>query len=415
MTTSSRDVVDSESLRVAAKRTVGRPTRFIFDNPMCGGPKLAEVRTALREKGVVRISATKAKVFVDIDPGDPGPALISLDTIARSSAAGLERAILSALGQVDAVLVGIDGRSDEETRKVAEAYADVVWGFEAKDIGLTDEEWGADRIHFANARNLGRMQVQTPWALFLDSDEFIDPSVPIDLRNAVSAPGDEGYGCYAICVEVCGAEQMDPQRLARSEFRWWSHTHNQLAIVGKYGKCGGRIVQDTSIRTAAENDRRTCQRNRGVELLGEEAKKGDVSAIYHMAKHRMGMEDLAEAERLTNELRCRCLVHGAMAQQRAWLALGVAWLYCQRGLAKDIEQAELWCLRSMLDEPRMDSMCLLGDIAEERGDLHAALRWYEAACVLREPDSNNYLAWRTLIDLRMGRRSGIRVALGFAP
>ena len=407
-----REVLEPESLREASGFLVSSPTRFVFDNPMRGGPRLAEVRTALREKGLVRISATKAKVFVDIDPGDPGPALISLDAIARSCAAGLERAILSALGQVDAVLVGIDGRSDEETRKVAEAYADVVWGFGAKDIGLTDEEWEADHIHFANARNLGRMQVQTPWALVIDSDEYLDQAAPVDLRKVVTATGSEKVGSYALQISCMGLDQMDGQRLARTQFRWYSASHNQLESMGDLQKCGGRIVQDISIRTDEENKRRLQQRSVCIESLSEEATRGNLNSLFHLAKHRIGTGDFAEGERLAQDFRSRAEVHGPLAQQRGFLALGVGHLYYNRGSAKDIEQAELWFLRAMLDGPRMDAMCLLGDLAEERGDLGSALCWYEAACSMPEPVSDDYMSWREVIVMRMSRRSEIRRTLG---
>jgi hypothetical protein len=410
-----REILEPESLQEASGFSVSGPTRFIFANPMRGGPKLAEVRAAMRDKGVVRISATKAKVFVDVDPGEPAAALISLDMIARTCATGLERTILSALGQVDAVLVGVDGRSDEETRKVAEAYADIVWSFGARDIELSEEEWASDRIHFSNARNLGRMQVQTPWVLVIDSDEYLDQGVPVDFRQVVTASGNEKVGAYSIQVACMGAEQMDPHRLARRECRWWSDTHNQLAILGEVEKCGGRIVQDISVRTDAENERRTRQRNVAVDLLAEEASKGNLTALYHLAKHRIGTEQLVEGEKLAQDFRFRAEVHGPLSQQRGWLALGVAHMYYNLGGPKDIEQAELWCLRSMLDEPRMDAVCLLGDLAEERGDLKSALAWYEMACTLPEPGGEDYMTWRTIIDLRMGRRSGIRVALGLAP
>ena len=103
--------------------------------------------------------------------------------IARSDAAGLARAIKSARPYVDRVIVGVDGRSDDETFAMACRLADETWNFFAADVGLSPEAWSADRIDFAAARNLGRARVKTPWTLVIDSDEFLEVSG--DLRGFV--------------------------------------------------------------------------------------------------------------------------------------------------------------------------------------------------------------------------------------
>jgi hypothetical protein len=53
-------------------------------------------------------------------------------------------------------------------------------------------------------------------------------------------------------------------------------------------------------------------------------------------------------------------------------------------------------------------MCLLGDIAEEQGDLVRARGWYEAACAVTE---KHKLDWPGVTELRFGRLAGICRAL----
>ena len=47
---------------------------------------------------------------------------------------------------------------------------------------------------------------------------------------------------------------------------------------------------------------------------------------------------------------------------------------------KDYAEAELWALRALFDGPQIESLCLLGDIANLRGDKAAALAWFEGSC-----------------------------------
>ena len=171
----SRTVVEVERIEGFAAVQLVEPARFVFISPLHGGPSLAQIRAALAPRGRLRLSGTAGRIFADFDPGPATEAVIALDTIVRSDAAGLERMLLSALPHVDEIVLGVDGRSDEATLRMAQAFGDCVYVFEGADIGLTKEEWKADKIHFANARNRGRVKVQAPWTLVVDADEYVGP------------------------------------------------------------------------------------------------------------------------------------------------------------------------------------------------------------------------------------------------
>lgn len=405
--TKDREIIDILNIAELQGLTLNQPARLIFHNPRRGSPmKLAEIRPLLAPLGKVRYSGTQAKIFVDVDPGEPEKPLIALDMIARNDAAGLERAILSALSQVDEIVIGIDGRSDEETRKVAEAYADIVHVFQATDIGLPEEDWKADKIHFGNARNLGRAKVKAPWTLVLDTDEYILETE--DLREAIAQAKD---AVVSLQPEVTfgSIQQHDPHRLTFTCFPWAAAIHNTMEIEGEIKDINMVIMHDNATRTAEETGRRDMQRREAVETLREEADKGNLHALYHLAKQKVGGELLEEALPLVTTFRFKAEVHGALAAERAILAIGLAMLYYNRD---NFIEAELWCHRAMLDGPRVDVMCFLGDLAEERGEIQNALAWYEAACVLPEMKMEKSLGLTSVVDMRFGRRSGIRHALG---
>jgi hypothetical protein len=376
---------------------------------MRGGPPLGEVRRVLASKGRVRLSGTAARLFADVDPGEPELPVVALDMIVRSDAAGLERALLSALPFVDEIVIGVDGRSDEATHAVAAAFADVVHVFHAEDIGLSSEEWLADKIHFANARNLGRARVTAPWTLFVDSDEYIRRA--LDFRAALHA---SEYGSYEVAVVIGGMVNQDGQRLARTSYRWWSQSHNQLAIDGPRAAAGTtgigvEVVQDLTLRSEGEIARRQAQRDDGVDALRAEAAKGQVPALFHLAKHLLCSAQLEEGAKLAEDYRLRVEPHGPFTEERAWLATQAAFAFYKN---EELGEAERWALRILLDGPRIEAFCLLGDLAEDQADLEQALTWYEIACIA--PDVGS-VRWHHFTGRRFGRRDGLRVALGRHP
>jgi hypothetical protein len=399
----SRQIVEVERIEGFAEIQLPESARFVFAAPGRGGPKLCQIRAALAPRGRLRLSGTAGRIFADFDPGPPTEPLIALDTIARSDAAGLERMLLSALPHVDEIVLGVDERSDTATVEVAQMYADSFYIFAASDVGLTEEEWAADKIHFANARNLGRERVQSPWTLVVDADEYVGQAA--DLREAVAKYPDAEHLESTI---FCGGVRVDSdrQRLARTLLRWTAPSHNQLMVKTGVGyKTELHIIEDKKLRTATENARRDAQRSEGIELLVDEAGKGNISALLHLAKHRAGLGDTVEAVRLVEDYRLRIEPHSVLADERAITALTLGFRFYYED---DLAQAEVWALRALLDGPRVAAFCLLGDIAEEQCDLPRARGWYEAACSITTPER---VDWPGVTEMRWGRLDGIKLAI----
>ncbi len=400
-----RETLELEDLSGVADAEFKKPVRLIFANPRRGGPRVTEIRAALVTKGKLRLSGTPARVFADLDPGAPEAPLITLDTIVRSDAAGLERMLLTTLEHVDAIVLGIDDRSDEETREIARAYADVVHTFDAVDLGMSTDAWKANKIDFPAARNIGRKQVKTPWTLVVDTDEYIQQS--IDLRAAVSE-ADGTIGSLSPTISISGNDYRDPQRLTRTSYEWVKSehgTHNQLARTAAPKHIEMIIVSDTRLRDRAEQQRRDAQRHVGIEDMVKAAAGGDLNALFHVAKQRAAETDLAEAVRLVETYRLHCEVGSELAEDRAWLALALAFRFYAEGT---MVEASRWACRALLDGPSVAAFCVLGDVAEDEGRLQHALQWYQAACSMEETGK---IKWPGLTELRVGRLLGIMRAL----
>jgi hypothetical protein len=404
----TREIIEPSSLDEAVGLPLAGPVRFTFSSPLRGGPALGDIRRALASRGRLRFSGSRARLFVDVDPGEPESPVVALDMIVRSDALGLERALLSALPLVDELVIGVDARSDPETAVVAQAFADTVYTFYAGDIGLTEEEWKDNRIHFSNARNFGREKVKAPWTLVIDSDEYIERAD--DLRKLARDAG--VVDAYGGLVKLEGFTQYDRQRFALTSCRWRSGTHNVLPFKRPTStETRLVIVHDNKLRAAGETARRDEQRTAGVVAdLTEEARKGNLNALFHLAKHLL-VYDIAEGVKLAQEFRLKAEPHGLLMYERTWLAFSAAWNLYE---TDSFDEVELWCIRALHDGPYIEALCLLGDVAEDQGDIERAWRWYELACAA-PPANKIAITWPVFTDLRWGRRDGLRVALGLPP
>lgn len=400
-----RETLELDDLSGVTDAEFHKPVRLIFTNPRRGGPRVTEIRAALVSKGKLRLSGTSARIFADLDPGEPETPLIALDTIVRSDAAGLERMLLTALPHVDEIVLGGDCRSDEETLEVARAYADTVHLFDANSLEMSEEAWNANKIDFPRARNIGRKLVKALWTLVIDTDEYIESAS--DLRVAVREALPT-VGSLAATIKIAHSDYRDIQRLARTEYRWekTEHgSHNQLMRTLPPKDVDLVIVSDTRLRDRAEQSRRDAQRHLGIEDMVAAAAGGDLGALFHVAKHRTGATDLTEAVRLVEDYRLRCEVGSVLAEDRMWLALSLAFRFYEIGT---MEEASRWACRALLDGPSVAALCVLGDVAEDDGKLEQALQWYRAACAMEETGK---IKWPGLTELRFGRLAGIQRAL----
>lgn len=305
--------------------------------------------------------------------------LIALCMIVRNDSRSLERALESAKDHVDEIDIGVDNRTtDQDTWRVAKKYTNSVWTFGHADVDLSADQWRAGLIHFANTRNIGWARVQSPWIIHIDSDEFLD--CQIDLRALAERYMFTRYNSLSVWRTTDTFEFRDPTRFARAHLRWKSPTHNQLPGARPDLPIDVKIVQDMSLRSPEDMQRRIKQRDDGMDLLRPLAEQGDQHAVYHLAKHLSGSD---EGAKYAEQYLAMTTPHSEFSDSRATLCILFGQQFQRR---QQIIQAEVWAARALFDGPHEDAFLLLAELAETRADGAAAELWEKAADLAPERD-----------------------------
>lgn len=385
--------------------------------------RLAALRSLCTSHGhtafdVVGARDTVQALSVRIQRDTPAlPPIVALNMIARDTAKGLERAIQSILPAMDEIVIGVDGRSTDATLLVAEAYADTFATFTAADLEMSEEDFQANRMHFANARNHTRKLVQAPWVLVIDTDELA--FARCDLRALLQQQP-------ASCMFVRTARtthgtdtQYDMWRLTAAVLRYTSAMHNRLVfanaawdqqVIPSLERDAFLIVDDSTYKPAEFEILRESQREHGILELERDGLRGDLSALYHAAKHYLSAtrDDLEHGIQLAEQFRLVVEPHDSAHKfQRVHLALCISVCLLQRD---DIARAEMWAVRALLDGPSIEAFTLLGLMARDREDRQLALQWFEAACAIT-PDPQNTYSMVELGQLRLPTRDALRSEL----
>ncbi len=102
--------------------------------------------------------------------GMPKKSRLSVCWPARDEAADIEKCLASYRGVADELIVGIDPRTKDNTRELAEKYADVV--FELTELrGPPDDQTPEGGFHFAHARNQCMDRCTSPWIFMTEAHE----------------------------------------------------------------------------------------------------------------------------------------------------------------------------------------------------------------------------------------------------
>lgn len=102
--------------------------------------------------------------------GFPRAATVSMCLPARDEAADIEKTLASFMGFCDEIVVGIDPRTKDDTRELAEKYADVVFDL-TELLGPPGEEVPEGGIHFAHVRNQCMARCTSDWIFMTEAHE----------------------------------------------------------------------------------------------------------------------------------------------------------------------------------------------------------------------------------------------------
>ena len=316
---------------------------------------------------------------------------ISVCMIAKDEAGFLKRCLESIQGLADEVVVADTGSSDH-TREVARAAG-------AKVI---ETPWEAD---FSRARNVALESAKGAWILVLDCDEVLARRDWDALLQTISRGRAVGYrmttrnyvresnrvgwqackGSYAEEKDYPGWFPTTKVRLFRNDpiIRFEGTVHELVegriqAIGGTVGDCPvpvhhyGYVEKDRPVAAYAEAAARKADGN-----------PEDAEAFYELALARRDVGDMEGAREAAE--RCIALLDGGAQRQGHYLRRDFVFMVYGQVLGKlgDMGGEENAYLRALKENPACyQALNNLGTLAQNRGDLPAALGHYEQALAL---------------------------------
>ncbi|SMD16894.1 glycosyltransferase family 2 protein [Sporomusa malonica] len=195
--------------------------------------------------------------------------VISLCMIVRDEEKCIAKCLASVKGVADEIII-VDTGSKDETKKIAAGFG----------ANVIDFIWTGS---FADARNASLEAANGDWVLFLDADEYLEPSCHGALRKNIAQADVEGY--YIPVVNIYGSEQQPEQcrdilfRLFRnrSEYRFRGIIHEQVlnSILEKDSKANIAIAHDITIYHYGYLDSQVQEKdkiNRNLEFLAQQIK-----------------------------------------------------------------------------------------------------------------------------------------------
>ncbi len=312
--------------------------------------------------------------------GFPKAQTVSMCMPARDEEADVEKTLASFMGFCDELVVGIDPRSKDRTRELAEKYADVVFDL-TELLGPPDEEVPEGGFHFAHARNQCMARCTSDWIFMTEAHEPLWKGHEV-LLHLDEVPAD------ADVVQVLRTGGRAPNRqqwlfpwLCRNGkgFVYRRSTHNTL----DYGGAAHVIVpqiktlhERVHARDVARQKQRSIQ-NR-AKLTEDWLEHGNEWSLHYLGAEWREHDPEKAVEYLREYLRV-----GTSGALRYHTRLVLAKELVRLGRTNEARDAlhgaerEDWC--------RNEHWIFLGDLAYEDGNIEEAASLYEYALTKKGP------------------------------
>lgn len=247
----------------------------------------------------------KRQIIMTCDIGDMQQEDLTLVMIAKNEEKGLENSVMSAIENVDRVVIAVDESSTDKTLEIAKNLADDVQVF----------KWQDD---FAKARNDAHKGVKSPWILFLDGHEYIDKW---DLRGVDQAQDVDGY---MIPIEMEDGMRFANPRIYKNGVQFEGAVHERQACkkVVAAPKC---LIKHDRIgkQSKAAADLRGQQRNDMVpRIMGQQVKenKKNTRALFHLALWSWGEKKYSQGVKWGKKY----LKYGKVSGERWFVIFNIA-------------------------------------------------------------------------------------------
>ena len=284
------------------------------DESHCRNFTVPQIRREYSKYGKVVFhnwSGFQKRILFSIELGAPSVEEMSLVMIVKNEEKGLEKAILSAIEIVDHIVISVDSKSQDNTEKIANLYADQ----------LKTHEWHDD---FSEARNFAQKDVKSKWILFLDGHEYIESYGDYKEKMEFDVEG------IFVTIRMESGMTFFFPRIYRSHIKFKNKIHNLNECKTRKASPKFVIVHD---RVHGQDEKSAQSRNQQRDEIMPKQLKEDIEknpknprphfhlANYYMMNHNIdgAMYHYKKAIKYENSLdeKYLCLLHyGALHQSK---------------------------------------------------------------------------------------------------
>ena len=315
--------------------------------------------------------------------GIPKKFTMSVCFPARNEAEDIERVLKSFRPIADEIVVGIDPRTTDETREIAERYAEKIFELEDPQGAVFDDTEinEAKSVHFSHIRNQCLDYCTGDWIFMTEAHEHLASGIDTLLRMDTLVPD---YAQMCAVLRTSFDDQWGFPWLMRSssKIRYTRRTHNKPdypanTVILQMPQV--KTYHQRHMKNAVERAKQRKVTNRKT-LLEDWVIKQDEASLYYLGSE-MRMYNPQKAIDRLEQLLSMPPKNGPMRYQ-ARLNLAHAYTRLDK-----IEEARRILLRCVEDDwCRSDHWIWLGDIAHHYERYPEALQFYTyAASMIGSP------------------------------
>jgi len=302
-------------------------------------------------------------------------ATLSVTMPARDEAADIERVLASFRGVADQLVIGVDPRSKDRTREIAECYADEVFDL-VEPEGPPEERMPEGGVHFSWLRNQCLERCTSDWIFMTEAHEGLKEGQDILLALGSVMPPEAKVGY--VLREGDGQRWAFPWLFRRdANLRYARAVHNALVIP--HGTLSVKIQGIVTLHARSADNAKARAGQRKVQnrrtLLDDWVHGDNEESLFYLAQELRVTDPTRSIARYKQFLARRTGNGPARYQAR---------LVLSRLLMEQKEHAEartvlLGCAED--DWSRTEHWMRLGDLAFGSGLFEEAKRWYELFAV----------------------------------
>lgn len=312
---------------------------------------------------------------------------ISCPMILKNEGATIYRALNSVKDFVDEFVIGIDGRTSDNTRMEIDRF--LIDNNDDIDLKIYSLEW---KDNFASARNEGFSKCRYETKFILDGHESVDSHSAhvIDEKLKRNDPKFEIALCEVVMYGQQGKQTVFEQpRFFRGDFKMHNKSHNVLLFdqeKNKTVKIGGVQIHHARSKKLS-NERIEQRKGMNIDDLKQRIAKGDRRAQAQIACEYMAFRDWPKAVTHFREY----LKNGIDLKREEYqkrINLAMCLFYNQQ---YDEAEQELYKAQTCNDDGRNAHLVFLAELYYYTGHFEKAIHFASHATVIPKPEQFYFL------------------------